>query len=55
MKKNNGPQRELAILFVAFIVCLPAVLGFLMRKKYERSVTTSLLLCLILSREGRCW
>ena len=34
MKKNNGPRRELAVLFVAFIVCA-AVLGVLMLKKYE--------------------
>ena len=34
MKKNNGPRRELAVLFIAFVVCA-AVLGFLMLKKYE--------------------
>ena len=34
MKKNNGPRRELAVLFIAFIICA-AVLGALMLKKYE--------------------
>ena len=34
VRKNNRPRRELAVLFIAFIVCA-AVLGALMLKKYE--------------------
>jgi spore germination protein GerM len=34
VRKNNGPRRELSVLFIAFIICA-AVLGALMVKKYE--------------------
>jgi spore germination protein GerM len=34
VRSNNRPRREVAVLFIAFIVCA-AVLGALMLKKYE--------------------